>query len=213
MGIRNSEIIETVGFGKILASLGYQEVPESESNREISRSDVYEILSNDRRRCTLYFLLTNENETVPLRDIVDYVAAWENDAPITQLNSNSRKTVYTALRQSHLPKMDAIGVIDYDHLRGEARLTDAAKDVKMYLEYEPNHDIPWHQYYAGTAAVFAVVVLVQWIGLFEVFRLSWTTLTVFLVACLILLAAFHTLDAWNKKIDLEAVFAIDDGKR
>lgn len=169
-------------------------------NDQLSRDDIFQVLSNDRRRYTLHYLKQREDERVPLRDIVDTVAAWENGTTVQELDSNTRKCVYTALRQSHLPRLDDAGVVDYDHLRGEARLTDAASSVQMYLEYVPENDIPWYQYYIGLSAVGASLVLLRWFEIFPFENLSWTLITGLLVGILAVSAVGHTLQARQNRL-------------
>lgn len=61
----------------------------------------------------------------------------EGRRPVT---SQQRKRTYTALRQSHLPKMDRAGVIDYDADRGSIEPTGEATRLRSYL------DIPVRQW-------------------------------------------------------------------
>ena len=199
-----------MGIKDLTVTDGIESVRYHRPERELSRENIFKVLSNDRRRCTIYFLKQHENETVPLRDIVDYVAAWENGVSIEQLDSNSRKCVYTALRQSHLPKLDDMGVIDYDHLRGEARLTDCATDVQMYLEYVPGNDIPWHQYYLGISAIISALAALTWLGIFPFGELGWSVLAVIVILLLTVSAIIHTLSARNHRLDAERAFSITE---
>ncbi|MFB6358651.1 MAG: hypothetical protein ABEJ96_06540, partial [Thiohalorhabdaceae bacterium] len=52
-----------------------------------------------------------------LGDLAEHIASIENDKPEVALSSTERKRVYVALYQCHLPKMDDIGVIDFDEDR------------------------------------------------------------------------------------------------
>lgn len=180
----------------------------AEDGTKITQQEIFKVLSNDRRRCTIHYLKQHENETVPLRDIVDYVTAWENDVPVNQLDSYTRKSVYTALRQSHLPMLDDAGVIEYDQLRGEAQLAEAAREVKMYLDYVPSSDIPWHQYYLGLSFIFAALTGFRWAGLFPFGGLSWSTLVIFVIVLLVVSAIVQSLNVRKSKLENEAKFSI-----
>lgn len=159
---------------------------------DLSPDEIFEVLSNDRRRCTLHYLKQCDERRVPLREVVDYVTAWENDVPIDQIDSNARKCVYTALRQSHLPKLDKTGVVDYDQRRGEVELTDAAREVQVYMEYVPGNDIPWSEYYLGLSAVLATLAVVSWVGVYPFDGVSWIAMTFLVVTTTLLSAVVHT---------------------
>lgn len=191
MGIKDASITETIGFNN------HRVV---ESNRELTRDEIFQVLSNDRRRYALHYLKRHEGETIPLRDVVDAVAAWENDIDTEELDSNTRKCVYTALRQSHLPRLDDVGVIEYDHLRGEARITEAARDVQMYLEYVPDNDLAWHQFYLGLSVIASTVVAIKWLGIPPFSSLSWTTVSILVIAVFTFASVYHTYFAHKYKL-------------
>ena len=164
--------------------------PSSES--PIPREEIFDVLSNDRRQCVLHYLKQHEGRRVELRELVDHVAAWENDTTLDGLNSTERKRVYTTLRQSHRPKLEDAGIIEYEHLRGEVELTDEANRVQMYLEYVPENDIPWSEYYLGLSAVSAGLVAATWAGVFPFAELSGTVLAMIIAVLFALSAAIHT---------------------
>lgn len=49
----------------------------------------------------------------------------ENDTTVKRLSSDQRKRVYIGLYQCHLPKMDKLGVVEYDKNRGRIELQDS----------------------------------------------------------------------------------------
>lgn len=183
MGIKDASITETIGFDNQRAI---------ESNRKLTRDEIFQVLSNDRRRYALHYLKRHEGETIPLRDVVDAVAAWENDVEIDELDSNTRKCVYTALRQSHLPRLDDVGVIDYDHLRGEATITEAARDVQMYLEYVPDNDLAWHQFYLGLSVIASTIVVLKWLGIPPFSSFTWATVSIVVISIFTFASIYHT---------------------
>lgn len=175
----------------------------ADAGEPLPREEVFDVLSNDRRRCVLHYLKQQDERRVELRELVDYVAAWENDTTVREIDSDARKRVYTALRQSHLPKLEDAGVIEYEHLRGEVELTDQARDVQLYLEQVPKNDIPWSEYYLGLSAVGAGLVVATWMGVFPFVHLSGIGLAAILVALFALSAAVHTYDASRSRIGSE----------
>ena len=77
-----------------------------------TEQEVFDILSNRRRRYALYALLNDDTTTIG--SLAERIAAWENDCPVDEVTSTERKRVYTALQQSHLPKLERTGLISFD---------------------------------------------------------------------------------------------------
>lgn len=172
----------------------------SSDEKPLPRDDVFDVLSNARRRCVLHYLKQRDHRRVELRELVDYVAAWENDMTPEQVGSDERKRVYTALRQSHLPKLDETGIIEYEHMRGEVELTSDAKNVQLYLEYVPQNDIPWSEFYLGLSAVGAALVAATWMSVFPFAQLSGLGLAAILVSLFAASAAVHTYNASKSRL-------------
>jgi hypothetical protein len=172
----------------------------ADDDQPLSRTDVFEVLSNERRRCVLHYLKQKDDRRVELRELVDHVAAWETDTSLENLDSEARKRVYTALRQNHLPKLDDADIIDYEHMRGEVELTDHAREVELYLEYVPGNDIPWSEYYLGLSAVSAALIIVTWLGVYPFTGLSGLGLAALLVTLYTISAVVHTYEASQNRI-------------
>ena len=123
------------------------------------------MLSNQRRRCVLYYLNRNPGP-VPLRDLAERIAAWENDVEVAELEYKQRKRVYTSLHQTHLPKLNDAGIVDYDRDRGTVSLDDAARELEVYMEIVPEKELPWSVYYLGLAVLSLVLVPLVWLDVF-----------------------------------------------
>ena len=79
---------------------------------------VFDILRNDRRRAVLRYLKRRDARSATLDEMATHIAGRENDVDVSRVSSTQSKRVYFALYQSHLPKMDDVGIIDYDRNRG-----------------------------------------------------------------------------------------------
>jgi hypothetical protein len=126
----------------------------------VDRDTAYALLSNRRRRNVVHALLTDGPETT-VSDLARRLAAWENGCDPKAISSKQRKRTYTAVRQSHLPKLADAGVVEYDEHRGTVRLTAAGSELRGYL-WSPSR-YPWPQYYAGVVVAAAAVVLLAWV--------------------------------------------------
>lgn len=168
--------------------------------RELTRDDVFEILSNDRRRCIVHYLKQHDDRRVDLRELVDYVAAWETDTAIDELDGDKRKSVYAAIRQTHLPKMEEAGIVEYEQLRGEVELTDCAREVELYLEYVPDDDLAWSELYLGLSAVALSLTVVAWSGIYPFGWLSAWALAFGFTVVFVVTAAAHTYQSRQRRL-------------
>lgn len=128
-----------------------------------SRDEVFTALSNRRRRNVIKYLKTN-GSGARVRDIAEQLAAWENDLEIPEVTYKQRKRVYTALHQSHLPKLAASGFIDYESDRGLVSLTPESRQLEVYLEIVSDNEILWSEYYVGLAVVCGLLAAAAWVG-------------------------------------------------
>jgi hypothetical protein len=110
---------------------------ESDEAPELSSDDIFHILQTNRRRDTIRYLLEQEG-AVKMRDVAEYVAARENDTTVAKLSSNERQRVYIPLYQSHLPKLDEEGVIEYNQPRGIVHPTDQLEIFEPYIQATEN---------------------------------------------------------------------------
>jgi DNA-binding transcriptional ArsR family regulator len=135
-----------------------QVTSQEEDDSGASLDVIFEILKNSRRREVLHFL-RERDEQVSLGELAEHVAAIENDTTTDALTSSERKRVYVGLYQCHLPKMDDIGVVDFNQDRGHITLTEKADDFEKYLDRpEEKQDRQWYQYYAAVSMLGALVL-------------------------------------------------------
>jgi hypothetical protein len=125
---------------------------------ELTEENVFEVLSNQRRRYAYHYLKQVDQRPVDVKELTNHVAAWEYDKDPERVNTDERNRVATALRQFHLPKMDETGFVDYDRTRGEAVLREEAADLEVYLDVVPHKDVPWSRYYLGLTGLHALLV-------------------------------------------------------
>jgi len=118
----------------------------------LSKSDIFGVLQNDRRRHVLEYLQDNGSQN--LRTISEALARIESGT--AEPLSSVRKSVYVSLLQTHLPRMENLGIVTFDRVEDKVELMPAAGDVSVYLETVEKGNIPWSQYYMGLS-LFAVL--------------------------------------------------------
>jgi len=161
----------------------------AERPEEPTEQEVFDVLSNRRRRYALYALLDDGASTIG--SLAEQIAAWENDCPVEEVTPTERKRVYTALQQSHLPKLEQTGLVSFDRESGRVQPTDTVGKMDIYLEVVGEEQLSWDQYYLGLSAVSVGIVVAIWLDLPPFRSLSpliWMTLVVGLFA---ISAAIH----------------------
>ena len=99
-----------------------------------------------------------------VRDLSEHVAAWENEAEPAAVTYKQRKRVYTALYQSHLPKLHEHGFVEYDADRGTVRLAPQADAWSAYLEPHEADETSWNAMFLGTTLAAWTFVSAGWLG-------------------------------------------------
>ncbi len=105
---------------------------------ELSQDVIFDVLSSSRRRYVLYYLSQHE-EPVELPALAEEVAAWETESTVEELSSQERKRVYVSLYQTHIPKLEEVGLVDYDQDSGQVSLTDQSTQIQGFLR-EPTSE-------------------------------------------------------------------------
>lgn len=97
---------------------------------------IFEVLRASRRREVLRYLDAHDGEGT-VGTLAEHLAAEENGTEPSLVTSPQRKRTYVALYQIHLPKLDDLGVVDYERDRGTVRLLGPAWWYIEYLYFEP----------------------------------------------------------------------------
>lgn len=157
----------------------------------LSQDDVFELLSSPRRRYVLY-LLRYADEPVELTELAEQVAAWENETDVEKITEQERKRVYVSLYQTHVPRLDEAGVVDYDKDSGIVGLQPNAEKMDTYLD-SSDDDFPWQWVYLTLAVVSSVllVLAVSDVAIFE--ALSESFVAAVIIGSFVLTAIAHAI--------------------
>ncbi|MFA9426960.1 hypothetical protein [Natronorubrum sp. A-ect3] len=156
---------------------------------DLEPDDIYHILQTRRRRDVIRYLHAADGQ-VRLRDLAERIAAWESETDIEHLTSSQRQRVYISLYQTHLPKLDTHGIIDYDKDRGTIESTPRVTQLVPYLtglETATEHD-PWPRRYAGTVGCCGLVLAAIAGGIVS---LSWFVAAVSITVAVTAVTALH----------------------
>lgn len=99
----------------------------TDDSTALAEDDLYEALSNQRRRHVIRMLAGGAQDIDTLSKAI---AAAENDCSPDDLDSQQRKRVYIGLYQVHLETLDEVDIIDWDVRSGEVA-PGATHDVAL----------------------------------------------------------------------------------
>lgn len=181
----------TVAQAAQSASLGQRQASPS-------ADDVYEALSNRRRRYALHHLKQLDTDgPVDLADISTQVAAWETGDDPETLGYDDRKNVHTSLYQFHAPKMDDLGLVNYDRNRGTVELTEHGEDVDIYLDAVTGRQIPWATYFLLLSGLMTTLALGVWFDVAAVHIIPDAGWTLFVATAFLVSSASYAYTNWN----------------
>ncbi|MFW6436951.1 MAG: DUF7344 domain-containing protein [Halococcoides sp.] len=137
---------------------GYEQ--DRGESRSASVEELFTVLSNRRRRFTLHCLLQHDGR-VDVGTLAEQIAAWENGVSIDEVSYDDRRNVRTALKRTHLRKLDAAGLIEYDG--SSAAPADCLPVIDVYVSVVgPGARIPWSQFYAAAGLAFLTITVLRW---------------------------------------------------
>lgn len=162
------------------------------ASEELSQDDIFEILSNSRRRYLIH-TLHQHNGAVELSDLASYTAAWEHEVDVDQIESDQRRRVYISLYQTHLPKLVEYGVVEYDEDANTVSLTDRVDQIDHYLYIDGESSTRWWLYYASLSVVAVLLLAASWLGVYPVSLVSIDLVAQLITAGFFILAVGHYL--------------------
>jgi DNA-binding transcriptional ArsR family regulator len=136
---------------------------DADTSGAMSPDLVFEILSNTRRRMVLYYLRQHDG-VATVKELAEQIAALENDVDVDELRRQQRKRVYVSLYQTHVPKLEDAGIIEYDDASGEVRLTNRANEFDSYLTPTSEPEYRWRLHYLGLAVVGGLLFVLSVLG-------------------------------------------------
>lgn len=98
----------------------------------IDPEDAFTAVSNGRRRQIL-LSLEQSDCTLTATELAVEIAAIENLVEPSAVTGKQRTTVYISLIQSHLPKLDELGVAEFDERSKEVSPTDATEPIANHI--------------------------------------------------------------------------------
>ncbi|WP_128904680.1 DUF7344 domain-containing protein [Halorubrum amylolyticum] len=131
----------------------------SNSNKgELSDDEIYDVLSNRRRRFVIHALKRREGP-VEISELSAYITAWEIGVDLEEVDYEKQRSVYSTLQRTHLPNLEKKNIVTIDKEENMVRPTPQLESLDIYIEALSSKEIPWSLYYVGLAGVAITLLL------------------------------------------------------
>lgn len=124
----------------------------------LDEGQIHELLRNNRRRAVLRIIYQQQNATA--RDIAEQIATEETGK--SPPSRDDRQSVYISLIQTHLPKLDETGTIEYDERAKRVSLGPAVDQLAAYTG-DIGQSAPEDSEDDTTKAAMLVAVVASWV--------------------------------------------------
>lgn len=101
------------------------------SDEDRSARQLYDIFRNVRRRYVLYYA-KQVRGPISVNELVEKIASWEDPLDSEGCSRERRRSIYNSLQQTHLPKLEDVGLIEYNRNKKRVTLTAHAERVEFY---------------------------------------------------------------------------------
>lgn len=115
-------------------SAGERPSQSADADRASERLDeIFDVLRSGRRRRLLYYLQDMEGTETTLERAVRAVDAFDFSIA-TRVDLPRRQAIRLSLAHDHLPRLDAAGVLEYDHRSGNVRY-EGHEELDRWLDH------------------------------------------------------------------------------
>lgn len=101
---------------------------------DLTAGDIFSLLADDRRRNMLQYL-AQRTGSVPLGELAEQVAIWEDDPTYDQY-----ERILTSFHHQHLPKLTEAEVVEYDVELETVTVQSNIDAIRPYLDLAVSDD-------------------------------------------------------------------------
>lgn len=106
---------------------------EESSLDSFCRNELFDVLGNRRRRYVIW-CLHRENSPIESRELAEKIAAWEEGTDSEEVSSSLYQSIYNSLYQTHLPRLEAAGVVEFDQSQNLVYPTARMVEVELLID-------------------------------------------------------------------------------
>lgn len=182
-------------------SIGATETPTVDNQSDsypYTEKQLYDALWNIRRRYILYYT-KHVDRPVSFKELVEQITIWESFGRSDADDRGKRKSVHNSLNQTHLPKLEQIGLINNDTESNKITVTDRAEHIELYPASE---GYAWEYGYNFLSISFLSLIGLDFLGVISFTNSISSTLLLVLTLLLITLTVGHTYDRLRRQRQL-----------
>jgi len=154
----------------------------------LEEGEIHDVLRNHRRRLAIKTLQDSDG-SASVRELSEEVATRETgESPAPR---NKRQSVYVSLHQTHLPKLDELGIVEYDSDSNTVRLQERVEEVEVYMEVVPQYGLSWGEFYFGLGLLGLLTTVAAWVGVPGIAAFDTTTIAAVFFLLLMSTSAYH----------------------
>lgn len=169
-----------------------------EDDQQLSKDEIFEVLSSGRRRLLLYHLYRRGGEA-GLRELAEDAAGEEFGEP---LDEDQIKRIYIAFYQTHVPKLEDVGFVSYAPEEQHVTLEDEVTQIARVLPDEATNDRHWPIYYLLVAIAGFLIAGVSYLEFGFSELLSAPVVATLLSILLVILSVLYYLERRRRRTDL-----------
>lgn len=159
---------------------------------DLSKDELFRILSNSRRRYIIYYL-HEEGDEMSLKELAARIAAVENGTAVEDVTDEERQRVYISLYQTHLPKLEEAGIVSYDDEERMVELTPRTAEEGFFWMQDEEPSRSWATYYAVLGALGWLFIAARELALPVFASLPWLVIAAFVSTSVLVLVAAQYL--------------------
>lgn len=110
------------------SDVGLSEEPLVSTAPELASDEFYRALANTSRRRLLFALLNTESDTID--DLAELLYGWASTAD----EQPEYEQIQSVLYHTHLPTLDAAGLVEFDHEAGTVEPADLPGEVEALIQ-------------------------------------------------------------------------------
>lgn len=161
-----------------------------QSTDDLEPAAIHDVLRNHRRRLVLD-IVRDVDDFVSVRELSERIGAIESG--LDPAPRAARQSAYVSLLQTHLPKLDALGIVEYEVEGRLVRAGEGLDEVTGYLETVPSDGLARAEYYAAISLLGPLIVAAAELGTPGIAEIPVTVWAAAFLGLIFLSGLYHTL--------------------
>lgn len=159
------------------------------AEKSLDEGQIHDVLRNARRRLAITCLQDTEEGSLSLGELSERVAEMETgEAPAPR---DKRQSVYVSLQQTHLPKLEKLGIVEYDSDQKTVSLRERVREIEVYMEVVPQYGLSWGEFYFALGVLGLLTTIASALQVPFITTLGSLFIASFFFVILMVAAAWH----------------------